>query len=77
MFIPKILHQIWIGNKPMPEKYLKYQESWKRFNPDWKFVLWNNENIKELKFFSQRAYDNCINWAEKADYLRIVILVEF
>tara|TARA_B100001778_G_scaffold334986_1_gene350457 strand:+ start:20104 stop:20976 length:873 start_codon:yes stop_codon:yes gene_type:complete len=39
MNIPKIIHQIWVGTKPFPEKDLAWCESIKRTNPYWKFVL--------------------------------------
>ena len=41
--IPKIIHQIWIGNRQLPLKLQQYQETWKEQNPDWEYKLWTNE----------------------------------
>ena len=44
MNIPKIIHQIWIGNKPPP---INLMNTWKEKNPDYEYILWNeNEFIK-------------------------------
>jgi mannosyltransferase OCH1-like enzyme len=42
--IPKIIHYVWCGSK-FPAGYKGYVESWREFNPDWQFVLWNEDNI--------------------------------
>ena len=44
--IPKIIHQIWIGNKPRPEKLM---DTWKEKNPDFEYKFWNEENLKDIK----------------------------
>jgi hypothetical protein len=55
MGIPKIIHQMWIdkiidNNTTVPDKYKKlcYPESWKKLNPDFEYVLWNRDKVKEL-----------------------------
>ena len=47
--IPKLIHQIWLGDKKLPKNCIPWMKSWKNFNPDWEYKLWNEENIKELK----------------------------
>lgn len=37
--IPKIIHQIWLGDK-MPQEYIPYRESWIKHHPDWAFLFW-------------------------------------
>ncbi len=32
--IPKIIHQIWVGNNPMPEHCLEFVEKIKELNPE-------------------------------------------
>jgi mannosyltransferase OCH1-like enzyme len=39
MKLPKIIHQIWVGDKLFPEQDLIWSESLKRTNPHWTFVL--------------------------------------
>jgi mannosyltransferase OCH1-like enzyme len=46
MHIPKIIHQLWIGNKPPP---IKFMNSWKEKHPNFEYIFWNeNELIKRI-----------------------------
>jgi mannosyltransferase OCH1-like enzyme len=75
--IPKIIHQIWIGPKSMPEKYM---DTWKYKNPDWKYMRWTDETIKEHYpngFKNQKHIDEIEEWAGKADIMRYEILHDF
>lgn len=74
--IPKKIHRIWVGPKMMSRKNRNYETSWKKNNPTWEIITWGNDNIKTLKYFEKSVYEKCCNWAEKADYLRIIILLE-
>lgn len=46
--IPKIIHQIWIGDKPIPAEEQRWMETWKHNNPNFEHMLWTNDNIPEL-----------------------------
>ena len=46
--IPKIIHRIWIGPRPFPEKYKACVESCKKLHPDWQFILWTNKDIENI-----------------------------
>jgi hypothetical protein len=46
--IPKIIHRIWIGPRPFPEKYKKTLETCKKLHPGWKFILWTNKDIENI-----------------------------
>jgi len=71
--IPRIIHQIWLGS-PLPERYKKFQESWKKFHPDWEYRLWTDADVKDFKLINQIAYDQSKNYAEKANVFRYEIL---
>jgi len=43
--IPKIIHQLWIGPQPAP---LSIMQTWKEKHPDFKYILWNESNLKNL-----------------------------
>ena len=45
MKIPKTIHQIWCGDKPKPENWMR---TWKEKNPGWKYILWDEEMIRNL-----------------------------
>jgi len=76
MSIPKIIHQIWIGPKPMPSKFM---ETWKIKNPDYEYICWTEEKIKELKFTfkCQKIIDIVDLYHGKADIMRLEILKKY
>ncbi|MDX8439165.1 glycosyltransferase [Mesorhizobium australafricanum] len=45
--IPKILHQTW-KTDTVPARYHAYAESWKRHNPDWTVMFWNDRTLLEF-----------------------------
>ena len=75
--IPKKIHQIWLGKEGVPKKSIKWMNSWKEFNPDWEYKLWNEENIKDLKVSDYDVYSKKINPGYRSDILRYIILNKF
>jgi len=44
--IPKIIHQVWSEKTgPLPDFLKEWSQTWKTFNPDWKYEYWNNERM--------------------------------
>lgn len=74
--IPKIIHQIWIGPKPAPTKFM---DSWRDKNPEFRYIRWNEQEIqKNLHIFSCQNRVNEIEEINgKADILRWEILYEY
>lgn len=73
--IPYIIHQIWIGDKLPPQEYL---DSWKLYN--FEYILWNEENLSNLKMVNQDKYDYFYNkkiYHGAADIARVEILKQF
>lgn len=52
--IPKIIHQLWIGPKPPP---LKWMQTWKEKNPGWLYKLWDINMINNHRWINQRHID--------------------
>ena len=75
--IPKLIHQIWIGDKKLPKNCIPWMQSWKNFNPDWEYKLWTEENIKELNIKNFDIYSKKINPGYRSDILRYIILKKF
>lgn len=75
--IPKIIHQIWVGGKPLPAFYKKLSESWKKMHPDWHYILWTDEDVKKMKLDNQDLYNKAKLGSEKANILRYQILREY
>lgn len=46
--IPKIVHQIWGGEKQLPKHFQILSETWKRDYPDWKYEFWDDERINKF-----------------------------
>ena len=74
--IPKIIHQLWIGPKPAPTKFM---DTWKDKNPEFTYIRWNEEEIK-TRLLELRCI-NKINEMEeingKADIIRWEILYKY
>tara|TARA_B100001093_G_scaffold519775_1_gene610391 strand:+ start:4682 stop:5536 length:855 start_codon:yes stop_codon:yes gene_type:complete len=72
--IPKIIHQIWLGEKPLPNYYQRFKKSWISNNPDYKYILWDENNSKELLITNQKLYQESKNPGLRSDLLRYEIL---
>jgi mannosyltransferase OCH1-like enzyme len=67
--IPKILHYVWVGND-LPEKQRALIETWRRHNPDFKLVLWDERKIDFSIPAVTKAYRRR-QWATVADIVRL------
>lgn len=76
--IPKIIHYIWFGDKPYPDKIKKCINSWKKYLPDYNFMLWNEEtfDIKNQCDFVKEAY-KLKKYAFVSDYVRFYALYKY
>lgn len=55
--IPKIIHCVWFGGKPMPEKEKMCIESWEKMMPDYEIMIWNETNFDVNKVrYVKEAY---------------------
>lgn len=73
--IPRILHYIWIGDRPLPGKARVNIETWTETNPDFEIRAWTNENVT----FDNPYLEHCRqhgNWANASNYLRLEKVLE-
>lgn len=70
--IPKIIHQIWIGDQS--QRPVNLMQTWKDMNPDWEYKLWTDDNLP--KMMCQEQYDKMEQLHGKADILRYEILYQ-
>lgn len=75
--IPKIFHQIWLGPKKLPRKYKLWMKSWLKYNPDYDYILWRDNDIKNLKMINREIFFNTTNIAIKSDIARYEILKKY
>lgn len=73
MGIPKKIHYCWFGKGPMSPVILDCLETWKKWLPDFKLILWNEENSDLSHPFVQYAYARK-KWAYVSDYVRLDVL---
>ncbi len=71
--IPRVIHQIWIGPKPFPEKYKKWQKTWQSM-PGWEYKLWTDKEVEQYTLINKDLYLKEKNIGARADILRMEIL---
>lgn len=74
--IPKVIHQLWIGDKPMPKKMM---DTWKNKNPNYEYILWTEKEIEKrnIIFECQDAIDKMTEINGKADIMRWELLYNY
>lgn len=71
--VPRILHQIWLGDQPFPDDFARYRESWLRHHPDWQHRFWTEDNLPaDLR--RTEVYERLRVPAERSDILRLEVL---
>lgn len=80
--IPKIIHQIWLGDNEMPDHCKQFVEDMKSMHPDYEHRLWGNEVFTELyksdPFLQSYTKDPALyKWAFIADRIRMLLLRDF
>ncbi len=79
--IPRLIHHIWIGAKPIPDIFSTYIAQWKAMYPDFNFILWDDELVRSTKVLTGESADLYhqpgANIGLKADLLRFNILERF
>jgi len=75
--IPKIIHQLWIGDKaPAPKKLM---DTWRDKNPDFEYIFWNEDEFKKrnIIFNCQNRIDEIEEINGKADIIRWELLHQY
>jgi len=75
--IPKKIHQIWCGERVFPNQYKRYADSWVKFNPDWEYKLWTEDNLNDVEIPNRDVFDTIKNVGQRSDFLRYNILNQF
>lgn len=74
--IPRKIHYCWVGGKPLPEKFRRYIDSWRRFMPDAEIIEWNERNYDFTKNAYMAAAYHAQKWGFVPDYARLDIIYE-
>lgn len=61
--IPKIIHYVWVGDKEKLKTFDPVIQSWKKYAPEYQFMLWDEDrcdiqsNPKIQAFYNQKSYN--------------------
>lgn len=74
MAIPKIIHFCWLSEDELPLDVQQNIVSWKKYLPDYEFVLWNKKRTEKINnsWFISAVEQR--KWAFAADYVRLYAL---
>lgn len=71
--IPKLVHRVWFGPDPVPERYEKWWSAWQRQYPDFEFRTWRDADISSLDLTGEKIRE-ADGYARKSDIARYEIL---
>lgn len=72
--IPKVLHYIWIGGKPLPAAFQANVDQWQRLMPDYRIMRWDEHNYDvHAHPWVRRMYAGK-HYAFASDHMRLDIL---
>lgn len=78
--IPKIIHQTWKTHS-IPQKFLRWQSTWKKYHPHWEHKLWSDEdNMKLVNSSFPWFYDTYMKLAKpimKSDAVRYCYMYKY
>lgn len=76
--IPKTIHYCWFGGREIPEKNLRYMESWERKCPGYTIKLWNENSypLADTPSYVQEAYQ-AGKYSFVSDYVRLDVLYKY
>lgn len=75
--IPKVIHYVWLGNKPKSKKIEKCIASWNKCCPEYEIRQWNETNFDiNCNSFLKEAYD-AGNYAFASDIIRLMVLFQY
>ena len=76
MSIPKVIHYCWFGKGKMPKLAKKCIKSWKKYCPDYEFVLHTEDNFDLTQNRYMREAYEAGKWAFVSDYARLKIIYD-
>lgn len=75
--IPKIIHYCWLSGDAIPDKLQRCMDSWKKFLPDYEFILWDlNRFDVTQSLWVQQAFE-AKKYAFAADYIRLYAVYNY
>lgn len=72
--IPRKIHYFWIGGKPLPEEFEANIDTWKKQNPDFEIIRWDESNYDFGKCDYMRECMESGQWSFATNYARLDVL---
>ena len=76
MSIPKKIHYVWLGPKPLPKRDAGYVEGWKKLNPDFEIFKWSEKDVDVKKYPLLQVAIEEKRWALASDIIRMAVVYE-
>lgn len=73
--IPKIIHQIWIGDQS--KRPTNFMKTWQKNHPDWSYKIWTEKEIEDLNLINKEKFDIHPTLPGKSDIARYEILLRY
>lgn len=73
--IPRVIHYVWVGPKPLPDADRRRVDAWRRMLPSWEFRFWGNDNIDFSPRYLREAFA-VRAWNRVSDYVRMSVLAQ-
>ena len=75
--IPKIIHYTWFSGEEFPPQIKKCIESWHKCMPEYDFICWDSDRIKEIDsvWLSETLKEK--KWAFAADFVRLYAVYHY
>jgi inositol phosphorylceramide mannosyltransferase catalytic subunit len=73
--IPKVIHRIWLGPKPIPEESEGYWQRFSELHPGWELRTWTDNDYSWLA--NQELFESARTWTSRSDVLRFELLARY
>lgn len=71
--IPRTIHRVWLGEKPIPEEHERFGRSFARHHPDWEMRLWTEEDLPALGI-GREERERARTYSELSNLVRYEVL---
>lgn len=72
----KKIHYVWLGGKPLPPSVKACIKSWRKTNPDFEIIQWNEHNFDLDRYVWCKEAIEQKMYAFAADFMRFMVLKE-
>ena len=73
--MPRLIHFIWLGPKPVPATFAAILEMWRKHHSDFEIKVWGEDDLLSLELANPEVImDTQLNPALRSDFLRLELL---